>query len=509
MAAHDGLIDGFNHAPALLGRVLVLGLGKSGKAASAYCVDLLGSRVDSLTIAAGARNDEAVAFGAEMERRGARVLFEHEHFEESYDLCIASPGISQFSDFYRNAQAVSAEIISEIEFAWRECPVGCTWIAITGTNGKTTTTALTAHLLRSGGLAAVPVGNIGDVCLEAVARRTADYYVVEVSSYQLASTKLFAPKVAVLLNITPDHLSWHRSHEAYVDAKLKVLANLAKAEGAVAVLDATDDTVRATVRELKAIPEDARGFAYIPIGTAAGLGESMIARCGSKNAAFLDGDTLTVAFDGEEHELVRADELQIKGPHNVSNALAAAASAVAIGLSDEAIADGLRTFAPLEHRIEPAGIVGGVSFYNDSKATNVDATLVAFSAFAPGASIVLLGGRDKGTDLSPLVRAARANSAAVICFGEARERFIAAFTGDAPADCALGVYEADHLRDAFDLACELAEPGQVVLLSPACASFDEFSCFEERGEVFKRYVAEYAAREGGADAHAQRGGTEL
>lgn len=494
MASHEGLIAGFNHAPASLGRVLVLGLGKSGKAASSYCAALVGDRVETLTIAAGARNDDACAFAREMEQQGARVLFEYEHFTESYDLCIASPGISQFSDFYKSAQAASAEIISEIEFAWRECPADCTWIAVTGTNGKTTTTALAAHLLRTAGLSAVPVGNIGDVCLEAVARRSASYYVVEVSSYQLASTKLFAPNVAVLLNITPDHLSWHRSHEAYVQAKLKVLANLPKVQGAVAVLDATDDTVRATVRALKAIDEAERGFAYIPIGTAAGIGESMVARCGSANAAYVDDDMLVVEVAGARHELVHVDDLQIKGPHNVSNALAAASSALAVGVCAEDIARGLRSFAPLEHRIEPAGTVNGVSFYNDSKATNVDATLVAFSAFAPGTSIVLLGGRDKGTDLAPLVQAARRNSSAVICFGEARERFTDAFLRDVPADCALAVYEADHMRDAFDMACELAKPGQVILLSPACASFDEFSCFEERGEVFKRFVAEYAER---------------
>jgi len=141
-----------------------------------------------------------------------------------------------------------------------------------------------------------------------VAQRSASYYVVEVSSYQLASTKLFAPKVAVLLNITPDHLSWHRSHEAYVDAKLKVLANLSQIKGAVAVLDATDETVRATVRALKALGDDKRGFDYIPIGTASGLGESMIARCGSSNAAYLDDDKLVVEFNGDRYDYVRDDE---------------------------------------------------------------------------------------------------------------------------------------------------------------------------------------------------------
>ena len=476
------------HAPATLGRVLVLGLGKSGTAAADYCLDLIGSRVSELAVAAGARNEAAECWAREAEARGAKVLFDHEVIEGAYDLCIASPGISEHSDFYRSAKAASAEVISEVEFAWRESAADARWVAITGTNGKTTTTALACHLLREAGFAAQAVGNIGDPCIAAVAAGATEVYVAEVSSYQLASTRNFAPDVAVVLNITPDHLAWHGSLEAYAEAKWKVVANLAESGGA-AVLNACDDAVRARIRAWRAaggVP-----FPYIPVGGAAGLGADMRATCGAANAAFRgDGGQLVVNLRGVEYPLIFVDDLKIKGGHNQQNALAAASCALLLGATATAVAEGLLSFAPLEHRIEPAGSVGGVECYNDSKATNVDATLVALTAFLPKRPIVLLGGRDKGTDLAPLVAACEEHASAVVCFGEARERFAAAFAGSKVPEVA----EAPGMEAALDTALALARPGDVVVLSPACASFDEFSCFEERGDVFKRLVADRAAR---------------
>lgn len=482
---HREMLPGRKAAPACLGRVLVLGLGKSGRACADYLRPLIGARVTGLSVAAGAPSDDALAWARAARADGARVEFDHEVIEGAYDLCIASPGISENSPFYRSAAAASAEVVSEVEFAWRESRAESRWVAVTGTNGKTTTTAMTAHLLRGAGLAAAAVGNIGDTCIEAVASDDADVYVAETSSYQLASTRDFAPDVAVVLNITPDHLAWHGSHEAYAAAKWKVLANLGRVPGAVAVLDAEDDAVRERVRALRALAPDERGFAYVPLGTARGLGFDMREACGSENAAFRAPDgVLTVALGGEEHRLCGAGELQVRGAHNQANALAAAVAALALGADAAAVAEGLASFAPLEHRIEPCGSVAGVECYNDSKATNVDATLVALAAFAPRRPIVLLGGRDKGTDLAPLAAACAEHAGAVVCFGEARERFLAAFAG---AD--LPVLEARGLADALDVALGAAAPGDVVLLSPACASFDEFSCFEERGDAFKALVA--------------------
>lgn len=474
----NGYIVDRNFAPYNLGRVLVLGLGKSGKAASTYCARYLGTRVESLTIAAGADNAAAREFAAGLEAQGATVLFETYEFAERYDLCIASPGISQFSDFYQAAQAVCAEVISEVEFAWREADTGDTWVAISGTNGKTTTTALAAHLLQSAGFEAAAVGNIGDTCLGAVAANETSCYVAEVSSYQLASTKRFAPDAAVLLNITPDHLKWHGSFEEYCAAKQKVYANC---EGTV-VLDATNDVVRGYVRTMHANKPD---FVYVPMGTADGITGNMQEKCGSENAAYVtDSGMLRVCLYGETFDLVSVDELQIKGEHNASNALAAAAAALSVGAEVDAVREGLRTFKPLEHRIEPCGSVAGVRCFNDSKATNVDATLKALAAFDPEKPIVLLGGDDKGTDLTELVAQAEKHCKAVVCFGAAHDRFLEEFSASA-----LPHLSAKHLADALETALGAAQAGDIVVLSPACASFDEFSCFEERGDVFKQLVA--------------------
>ncbi|MCR5583060.1 MAG: UDP-N-acetylmuramoyl-L-alanine--D-glutamate ligase [Eggerthellaceae bacterium] len=484
----SSFISGRKSAPAHLGRVLILGLGKSGKAAASYCASLMGTRVESLHIAGGTSNEDAIAFARTCQEAGATVEFDTQVIAGSYDLCIASPGISEFSEFYLSAKAASTEIISEVEFAWRESAESSVWVAITGTNGKTTTTSLIAHLLKHAGMKANAVGNIGDTCLEAVRLGETDVYVAEVSSYQLASTVRFAPNVAVLLNITPDHVTWHRTHQNYVDAKLKVLANLSATPNATAVLDAVNDTVRATVRSLKAQPAQERGFAYVPVGTASGIAGDMRAACGSENAAFLREDgMLVVALGGEEHALCKASDLLIPGEHNVSNALAAASAALAAGASPAAVAEGLATFSSLEHRLEGCGQIHGVSCYNDSKATNVDATLKALAAFDPRRPIVLLGGTDKLTALDELVAQSNEHCASVVLFGASRDRFAEAFQS-----ATIPVYLADHLEDALDEALSHAQEGDIVLLSPACASFDEFSGFEERGRVFKAMVAQRA-----------------
>lgn len=478
------------HAPTSLGRVLVLGLGKSGRAATAYLSALIGDRVESVTVAAGDKTDAALAFAESAQAAGARVLFDHREIEGAYDVCVASPGISQFSDFYRCAAKASTEIISEVELAWRESPADSRWVAVTGTNGKTTTTALIAHVLDCANVAAKAVGNIGDTCLEAVAAGGTDVFVAETSSYQLASTSLFAPEVAVVLNITPDHLSWHRSFENYRDAKFKVLDNLSAVDGAVAVFDATDAVVREKVKQVRALGPT-RGYAYVLLGSKAGLDASMREACGSENAAYLDKGELVVEFGGEVSRLCSTGDLKIKGMHNASNALAAASAALALGVDAQRVGEGLQTFSPLEHRIEPCGTVAGVALYNDSKATNVDATLHALDAFGAVKPIVLLGGDDKGTDLAELVCAAERHCKAVVCFGAAGPRFFEAF-----AHASLPVMQAPTLEPALDAALEAAEPGDVVVLTPACASFDEFDSFEHRGRAFKGLVKRRAEQEG-------------
>lgn len=501
------LVPGRNFALEDLGNVLVLGLGVSGKATARYLAELVGDRVRSLTVLGGESSDPvrdwAASFIASCDTGDVTVVFDEQDAIKvvpegacGFDLCVASPGISAFSEIYESAKESSKEVISEIELAWRESASNAKWAAITGTNGKTTTTALLEHVLQEAGLCAQAVGNIGDASITQVEqdleRAKADdsftpVYVVETSSYQLASISKFAPNVAVILGITPDHIKWHKTHEHYAASKFKLLENLKDAEDAVAVLDATNDEVRAKVREIKAMGQDARGYAYVPLGTKAGIGADMRQACASDNAAFVDDEgRLTVALDGCEHKLCKTSDLRILGSHNQLNALAASSAAIALGVGAEDVASALKTFSPLEHRIEPSGEFDGVSYYNDSKATNVDATLVALETFLPDKPIIMLGGDDKGTDLAPLVESCRKNAKACICYGQAGPRFYEALSpleGDG-----VQVVLEKAFKDAFEEASSIAVPGDIVLLSPACASFDEFSCFEERGERFKEYV---------------------
>ncbi len=477
-----------------LGHVLIVGLGTSGKAVARYCADLLSahsSRIESLTIYGGALTEEAQVFAESLMGHGCRVIFDKEDISGTYDLAVISPGISFQSDFYRAAQKVAAEVIGEPEFAFRESPDR--WIAITGTNGKTTTTALTAHLLNEAGLPARAVGNIGIPCIEAVALRAPhEYLVAELSSYQLASMYTFSPVAAALLNVTPDHLHWHGSHEAYAAAKARIFAHISS--NAWAVLDCSSPETCAIVRDLLA-----RNDQVCLLGGISGIHEKATAldeNHPARGAAWCDdaSDLLCVQLNNQQYNLVTSEQLQIKGDHNVANALAAAVLALSCGARVQDVRDGLRSFSPLEHRNEPCGEIDGISFFNDSKATNTDATMKALESFDAAPLIMLYGGMDKGTVLDALVDTTLRRCKAVVCYGAARERFMKAFEegqvrrGARHHDCQVLV--ADHLADALQVAIAQASKGDVICLSPACASFDEFTSFEQRGEIFKEMIAD-------------------
>lgn len=458
-----------------LGNVLVLGLGKTGFAVCDYLVSLGTSRVSSITVYGGAAST-ATKKTAELEAQGIRVVVGTDTVEGSYDLAISSPGISEFCDFFCSAKAHCTQIIGEPEFAFRESPTH--WIGITGTNGKTTTTMLTCTLLQQAGMAAQAVGNIGTLSISKVfARQTDEWFVAELSSFQLAGTSTMHPRVAVLLNITPDHLAWHSTFKNYRDAKERIFANLCT--GDLAVVSADDNLApivqRLAARKIRTCIVDVKADPQTP------------------SAAFIHNNMLVVRLDGKEYKLISVDELSLKGAHNIQNALASAATALELGTPAASVAQTLASFSPLEHRIEPVGQLNGVTFINDSKATNADAVIKALTAFAPKSIVLMVGGHDKGTDLEDFCQAVLASCKAVVCFGEAGERFQSELTAAAAATVAqsctqLEIVRAQHLADALECACKLAAPKDTVLLAPACSSFDEFSGYEERGRVFKQLV---------------------
>lgn len=456
--------------------LLVLGQGTTGLEVASWAVAHLGERVDSVTVYGGATSAPNERTRA-LEAAGARFVYGTEGIEGAYEVCVASPGISEFSDFFRNGAAASAQIMGEPEFAWRLSPER--WCAITGTNGKTTVTSLANELMVASGLPSVAVGNIGTAPIREVDRRPeGEWFVAELSSYQIATTREFHPRVAVLLNITPDHLGWHKTHENYALAKIDLFCNMDESD--LAIVNVEDEGISAFADRV-----------FVPGRRVLSLG---LSDAGTACAAFVRDGRLVVRIGGSETPLVSVDELQIEGPHNVLNALAASAAALACGATPDGVRAGLVSFRPLAHRVEPVATVDGVRYVNDSKATNTDAVEKALATFSGKRVVLLLGGADKGTPLDDFMGVVASRAAAVVCFGAARERFRAALA-DAPGASEIDIADADDLRDAVDVARSLAQRGDVVLLSPACASFDEFSGFEERGDAFRSYVAGLSASE--------------
>lgn len=507
-----------------LGDVCILGVGKTGVAVAQYLLDLPRGTVRSITMYGGTQSG---AHAREPQTHEAQVHEAHTHESQqqqqpaddplqnladagvrlvlgtdevkapanvaAYNLTITSPGIPPFSRFYQTAASCSKTMIGEPEFAWRQSPDK--WIGITGTNGKTTTTTLIAALLQQAGLLAKAVGNIGTLSIANVAKRPADeWFVAELSSFQLAETQHLHPRVAILLNITPDHLSWHKTLQNYVAAKERIFAQL----------DAGDLAVISSDSNLTPIVErlHKRGLRVCICDTAA----DPHTPC----AAFVAERTLYVRLDAKLYALLGVDELTLKGTHNIQNVLAACACALDLGLSVESICQTLRSFSPLEHRIEPVATdAAGIHYINDSKATNTDAVVKALTAFPKGKVILLAGGHDKHTELTEFNQAVLESCKAVVCFGEAASRLSEALStyqeqtqvsGQNQTsqqdqrqtdDPRLRIEHAKHLADALQQAIALAHKGDYVLLSPACSSFDEFSGYEERGCVFKQLVMQH------------------
>jgi UDP-N-acetylmuramoylalanine--D-glutamate ligase len=361
-------------------------------------------------------------------------------------------------------------IVPELELAYDEFEGPL--IAVTGTNGKTTVTALTAHALQAAGMDAVAGGNIGTALSELVLREPQPEVVVaEVSSFQLGRTHHFAPSVGVLTNLAPDHLDWYATVDDYYADKARLFAT-ARPESRW-VLNGEDDAVI----ELAA---DAPGDRYLfRVAGGPAVGE---------RGGYLDTDGwLTIRLDEGDERVIHASELKIMGPHNIANSLAATLAAKLVGASTAGIAEGLRTFAPMDHRLEPVIERGGVLWVNDSKATNIASTSVAIRSI-DRPTILLLGGRHKGEEYAHLVEVMRDRVRAVIAYGEAGERIEAALESAVPVHRVEGDFAAILRR-----AAEMARPGDAVLLSPACSSYDMFRDYEDRGTQFRRIVTEEVA----------------
>jgi UDP-N-acetylmuramoylalanine--D-glutamate ligase len=380
------------------------------------------------------------------------------------DLVVKSPGIPDTVPLVRQLNAQGTPVISEIEFAARYTRAKL--VGITGSNGKTTTTLLIYHLLKTAGLNVGLAGNVGDSFAKAVIEDTFDWFVLEISSFQLDTMYDTRLNVAVLLNITPDHLDrYDYSFQNYVNSKFRILQNMKP----------TDDFIY--FQENRALMAELAKRSLVPRPLPISLEQSV-----NPGGYFLNG-TLN-AQNGNAHFAIPVADLPLKGPHNAINMLAAVLAAQSVGVAPEAIAEGLQTFENAAHRLELAGVVNGVTFINDSKATNVDSVFYALSSMTTP-TVWIAGGQDKGNDYSVLDNLVRQHVKALICLGKDNSKLVAHFSGLVPQ-----LFETQNVTEAVQKGLEWATPGEVVLLSPSCASFDLFRNYEDRGNQFKMAVME-------------------
>ncbi len=381
------------------------------------------------------------------------------------DYLIVSPGVPSTLEIIRLATAAGLPIFSEIELAYWVCRGRI--LAITGSNGKTTTTALLGEICKASGIPTVVAGNIG-IPFAGVARQVPDdgLAVLEVSSFQLERIEQFMPHVGILLNLTPDHLDRYDSFESYCAAKYRLFENQSPEQ--FAVLNADDPVTQA------------HPFPYAGHRLVFSVDETTLYGQ-SPEGVVQRGDRLIGRLAGRDYDILAVNNIGIPGPHNHANAAAASAAALACGIGPDTIAAVLQRFKGVEHRLEDAGSVAGVHFINDSKGTNVDAVVVALKSVS-GRVHLIAGGRDKNGDFTRLLPAAVGKVENLILLGEAREKIFEQMGRHIP------VVMAKSMADAVQKAFDLSRPGDTILLSPGCASFDMYRNYEERGRDFKDLV---------------------
>ncbi len=445
-------------------RVLVVGLGKSGIASALFLADQ-GARV----AVSDTKSQEELhheipllldrGIGVEAGYHGERTFKEQ-------DLIVISPGVPADVPQLMQARQAGIPVIGEVELAARYLKGHI--VAITGSNGKTTTTALTGEIIAAGGRHTLVGGNIGTPAISFVGSATDDSWIVlEVSSFQLESIKTFRPKIAVVLNITPDHLDRHHSFENYAEAKARIFENQTADD--FAVLNA-DDASCASMAEKTKTPVYWFSRQH-PVD----------------QGAFVRDESIVWRDATGEQVIMPVSEIGLKGGHNVENVLASVSAAVLAGVSPAAIRSVVANFKAVEHRLEYVATIRGVAYYNDSKATNVDATIKALESF-PGNIHLILGGKDKGSDYTVLNPLLAERVKRVYTIGAAAQKIESQLKG-------ASVVSAGTIDTAVRQAHDLATEGDIVLLAPACASFDQFVSYEHRGRVFKDLVRQLATRD--------------
>lgn len=441
-----------------MSRIVILGGGESGTGAAVLAKK---QGFEVFLSDSGKLNGEY----AQMLRKWDIPFEEGGHSEElilNADEVIKSPGIPNTAPLIRKLSAQGTHIISEIEFAGRYDRARR--ICITGSNGKTTTTSLIYHLLKQAGLNAGLGGNIGKSYAYQVATEDHDIYVLEISSFQLDNMYDFKADIAIITNITPDHLDrYNHDMEEYVKAKFRITRNMDSED---CFIFCSDDEI--TINHLNKIVVKAKQLPFTQ-------------KTEVKEGAFVKEDKIVIRYQDSECDMYIRD-LALGGRHNVYNSMAAAIAAKVMEIDNSTIREALSSFQPVEHRLEKVASVGGVMYINDSKATNVDAAWYALECQTQPV-VWIVGGTDKGNDYSSLVPLAKEKVKAMVCMGLDNHKFHESFNGIVPE-----IVEAGSAHEAVQMASRLAKKGDVVLLSPCCASFDLFKNYEDRGEQFKAEV---------------------
>lgn len=439
--------------------IIILGAGESGVGAAMLAKQ---KGLDVFVSDSGAINDVY-----KKDLQDNKILFEEGHHTLEYilkaDEIVKSPGISEKTEIMKRIREAGIPVISEIELAYRYVK-GSKIIAITGSNGKSTTTALTYHIFNHAGLNAACVGNIGKSFARQVASAPVDYYIVEVSSFQLDDINQFKPDVAVLLNITPDHLDrYEYKMENYAKAKFRIIENQTEENYFVYCKDD---------------PETKKYFNRQPINSQT-LPFTIMETL--QEGAFMEEENMHIKIDEDDMSL-SIYELALKGKHNWYNSMAAGISARVMQIRKGSIRESMRTFTGLAHRLEFVATVRGVDFINDSKATNVNSVWFALESMLRPV-VLILGGVDKGNDYSFIQELVKEKVKAIVCLGKDNHFIHEAFDKEVPT-----MVNASDMKDAVHTAYMFSEQGDVVLLSPACASFDLFKNYEDRGDQFKECV---------------------